>query len=1378
MEASEGQHSLSEPGSDNKPPKLSFKLKKTGDVVTSSIKWRDVHLPVDILLLTVESCDFLSCFSLLDQPFRSYNEDLGYVYFGCMGEASDKAKLWVALMTSSEGAATPGGSLVVGQIAFRVLRPKAVFSVGTCISLDSEKVRRGDVVISSKLTTAEGFKVPVSQRLGHLVKDAPYGWVPPLENPGESEVNIHPDGDILSLSLTLMRHYHDICKEYPGAVAIETEGKGVYAAAYDTNIEWVIVKGVASYFHQSKSATSEWMSFASSMAASVVAKMLIDPTVFQKWRHYNQGSLVTETTTPTDQAVVAVNAGEQGPNSISEAVFHSDVSTVQQHIVGGDVSSGRENEIKRNKAAHPIVTTTERRQRQNTGIPEKNRGKRLLLPLETTSSERQRQNADIPEKMYHADGNGRVYTTNKGPFQSLESRGKRPLHSEVTTASERPRQNTDIPENSDVKEGKGDEKATDKEGKQYDGNKGKEDGGGAEADKVETQKEEHYEQDTYDDDKSGQISEVMKKDFPHAMQELQKEEDQDKVAIFEGTVTSEGIHIDIYVEGIHLTFPPNTVAEPTRIMVYRWNYGARLRLPHLMEPEAIVGNVIEISAATEVGALEFNGEVKLVLSHCAADLEGYERVMKRLVDTEKNIWEEIPRCEDIWKVSDIEDDYPCPNNVPYLFPVVRAGITKCSTYAVVSRLKLSPTYTITVSGGTFAHPDYPQVSIIVPQEAVATETRLSLQLQVQEVPQEKIQGRNLFAGPILRVLCTSRATFLKPVTIKLPVSLGNKLVNIPQSSVCRVRVFFLNSERETKEWIEISDELENPANYDGKLVTFKVQRFSGYTYQLDGTNDGSDVDAPKSSFISQQPLMANFFAYFDPKKRLGSRDILYLICCPVHRSEDVRQKHAGFTLSEATSRKYLIPQHDMAFVSVSGGIDFACSEDMEGFYIRFDGSMPHKAQLEVCLTSNQKYCKVEFRDSPDTTEKRNLLSTLNLNWSSSSTDRQVEETPKDSSMKLKVTLLSSEWGSTKGGLSTINRKLAIQLAKDKNVEVCMYLPTFSDEDKKTAAKCRVHLLKAKEKPGYDPIDWLAFIPRDHPMDVVIGHGMHLGRQILHIRESHPECKWVQVVHTDPEELGAFKTYVDPTAKGEKKYEAEVKLCQEADQVVAVGPKLEDACSHFCEREKIFNLTPGIFTEFTNTKQDNEERTVFHVLVFGRGDSEDFRIKGYDIAAKAVAKLKDPSFKLVFVGAPSGKEEEIRRMLLNEGILPRQLIVKGAKEREQLPRLFFGADLAIMPSRTEGFGLTALEALSAGLPVLVSANSGLGQALKGVPNGENVVLNSEEPRDWARKIKAVRGKKKEVRLEEARELREKYAKTYPWEKQCRRLVERMHEIVKS
>ena len=63
-----------------------------------------------------------------------------------------------------------------------------------------------------------------------------------------------------------------------------------------------------------------------------------------------------------------------------------------------------------------------------------------------------------------------------------------------------------------------------------------------------------------------------------------------------------------------------------------------------------------------------------------------------------------------------------------------------------------------------------------------------------------------------------------------------------------------------------------------------------------------------------------------------------------------------------------------------------------------------------------------------------------------------------SSRKLKVTLLGSEWGSTKGGLSTFNRELAIHLAKNDNVEVSMYLPQCSEKDKRAAAKLRVDLL--------------------------------------------------------------------------------------------------------------------------------------------------------------------------------------------------------------------------------------------------------------------------------------------------------------------------------
>ena len=385
-----------------------------------------------------------------------------------------------------------------------------------------------------------------------------------------------------------------------------------------------------------------------------------------------------------------------------------------------------------------------------------------------------------------------------------------------------------------------------------------------------------------------------------------------------------------------------------------------------------------------------------------------------------------------------------------------------------------------------------------------------------------------------------------------------------------------------------------------------------------------------------------------------------------------------------------------------------------------------------------------------------------------------------SSRKLKVTLLSSEWRSTKGGLSTINRELAIQLAKHPSVEVSVYLPQCSEEDKQVARDHNVRLIKAREMLGLEPNFWLSCLPEDHSVDCVIGHGAVLGQQVQFIKRTHPYCKWIQVVHTAPEELGMYKEYEERISKGEKKHQVEVELCKLADQVVAVGPKLAEAFSGYlrpCGKDQdVLNLTPGIFSEFADVKQASQELGSFSVLVFGRGDSEDFQLKGYDIAAQAITELKDMTYKLVFVGATSGEEEKVADVLLKQGIDRSQLRVRRFNERrEKLADLFCEVDLAIMPSRTEGFGLAALEALSAGLPVLVSGNSGFGEALKKVPFASSCVVQSEDPKDWADAIKAVRGKDRKLRLREAKILQGEYAEMYSWQDHCNRLVERMLAI---
>ena len=360
------------------------------------------------------------------------------------------------------------------------------------------------------------------------------------------------------------------------------------------------------------------------------------------------------------------------------------------------------------------------------------------------------------------------------------------------------------------------------------------------------------------------------------------------------------------------------------------------------------------------------------------------------------------------------------------------------------------------------------------------------------------------------------------------------------------------------------------------------------------------------------------------------------------------------------------------------------------------------------------------------------------------------------SSNLQVTILASEWGSSKGGLSTINRELAIQLAKFSCIDVTFFLPRCSDKDKEAAVGHGISIVEAKRRPGYrDELDWLSFPPGDLKIHVVVGHGVKLGRQAQFIRDSH-KCKWVQIVHTDPEKLGMFKGYENPILTGEQKHHEEVELCKMADFVVGVGPKLTEAyCRYLSSFNKdVFEFTPGVFTDFSSVQHVPVKRRHCNVLVFGRGDAEDFELKGFDIAAKSVATLTDTC--LYFVGVPYGKHEEIAKRFVDLGIPANRLKVRGyVNSREDLKQLFCEVDLVLMPSRTEGFGLTGLEALSAGLPVIVSKNSGFGEALASVQFGSYFVIDSEDPSAWTAAIKGIWNKDRKSQLDEVKVVQDSY-----------------------
>ena len=290
--------------------------------------------------------------------------------------------------------------------------------------------------------------------------------------------------------------------------------------------------------------------------------------------------------------------------------------------------------------------------------------------------------------------------------------------------------------------------------------------------------------------------------------------------------TSDGTSFSFNEWAVHLFFPPDAVSERTSIVDHLWNYS--VRLPPLQEHEAITSNVIELSSVNGE-ELKFNTNVKLSLSHSATGLLGYEIVIKKLIDIETNTWEDLDGTRDIRCPQDFEDKHPPHMKIPdVFFPVAQADISECSTYAVVCRLKASSTNIITSGGGSFSHPDFPGVEVTIPENSVAPEATFPFELKVQEVPNTEFEEGDIIVGPVLRITCKEAVQFSKPVTIQLPISLQKQQDFNLNPTTCHVRVLFLKSHDEQKEWIDVTDDLVEPPTLDGKFVRFHVKRFSAY----------------------------------------------------------------------------------------------------------------------------------------------------------------------------------------------------------------------------------------------------------------------------------------------------------------------------------------------------------------------------------------------------------------------------------------------------------------------------------------------------------------------------------------------------------------------
>jgi glycosyltransferase involved in cell wall biosynthesis len=93
-------------------------------------------------------------------------------------------------------------------------------------------------------------------------------------------------------------------------------------------------------------------------------------------------------------------------------------------------------------------------------------------------------------------------------------------------------------------------------------------------------------------------------------------------------------------------------------------------------------------------------------------------------------------------------------------------------------------------------------------------------------------------------------------------------------------------------------------------------------------------------------------------------------------------------------------------------------------------------------------------------------------------------------------------------------------------------------------------------------------------------------------------------------------------------------------------------------------------------------------------------KGHDILLRAFASPEFDGYRLVFAGPTAGRAQELTALAESLGV-GGSLTILGKVDDAVLAGLYRDASALCMPSLAEGFGLPAVEAMSAGLPVVAS-----------------------------------------------------------------------------
>jgi glycosyltransferase involved in cell wall biosynthesis len=158
-------------------------------------------------------------------------------------------------------------------------------------------------------------------------------------------------------------------------------------------------------------------------------------------------------------------------------------------------------------------------------------------------------------------------------------------------------------------------------------------------------------------------------------------------------------------------------------------------------------------------------------------------------------------------------------------------------------------------------------------------------------------------------------------------------------------------------------------------------------------------------------------------------------------------------------------------------------------------------------------------------------------------------------------------------------------------------------------------------------------------------------------------------------------------------------------------------------ERVHVVYPGVANDFCALQR----RASGERLILVPGTVE--RRKNIEVLIRALPEM--PAARIVSVGPSTPYREECENLARDLGVQDR-LEFRGYVKRSELLELYATCALVAVPSRYEGFGYAAAQALCAGAPVVVSDKSSLPEVVKDAAP----IATADDEREWVRELVAI------------------------------------------